>query len=62
MAPHWFGGYVSSFSPQGVFGFSFFVSGGVTSLPCRLFDVHARHCSEVNGNQNKSNGLYLSHA
>ena len=23
MAPHWFGGYVSIFSPQGVFGFSY---------------------------------------
>ena len=23
VAPHWFGGYVSIFSPQGVFGFSY---------------------------------------
>ena len=23
MAPHWFGGYVSSFSPHGCFGFSY---------------------------------------
>ena len=54
------------FFPAGFFWF--FVSGGVTSLSCRLFvDVvvlnvsrYARYWCEAKGNQNKPNGLYLS--
>ena len=67
MAPHWFGGYVSSFSPQGfLFVFSY-PAVFVTSFSCRIFVAViiwnvSSSClpSEAKGNQNKPNGLYLS--
>ena len=71
MALHWFGGYVSSFSPHGVFSFGFSypaVSRTGNHFPVvnwlllllHMYVVHVCCWCEAERDQNKPNGLHLS--